>query len=95
MHNLKKLLEDALEQTIGTQHLVEMRKILWDQIIYVIDQFRLHLEIHQYCEKKIPQAERIIEFMNSLFDQVLKDSRVKDRFEAVSNVKNVIDPKRI
>jgi hypothetical protein len=108
--NLNKLLEDTLEKMVGTQHLVETRKILWDQIIHVMDQFIFHLELHQHCEtitiknaqldisnhlpdieKKIPQAKRIIEFMNSLSDQDLKSSRVRDRFEAVSNVTNVIE----
>jgi hypothetical protein len=108
--NLNKLLEDALEQTIDTQHLVEVRQILWDQIISIMDQFRFHLEIYQYCEtmtiknaqldisnhlpdieKKIPQAERIIEFMNSLSDQDLKDLGVKDNLKQYSNVKNVIE----
>jgi hypothetical protein len=35
--SLSKLLEDTLEQTVGTQHLVEARQILWDQIIQVMD----------------------------------------------------------
>jgi hypothetical protein len=42
-------------------------------------------------EKKMPQAEKIIEFMNSLSDQDLKASIVRDRFEAVVNVTNVIE----
>jgi len=48
--SLSKLLEDTLGQTTGTQHLVEAEKILWDQIIQVMEQFRTHLEIYQFCE---------------------------------------------
>jgi hypothetical protein len=43
---LTKILEDTLEQTIGTQHLVEARQILWDKIIQVMEQLRTHLEIY-------------------------------------------------
>jgi len=35
--SLNKLLNDALEQDIGTQHLVEARKMIWDQIFHVMD----------------------------------------------------------
>jgi DNA-dependent RNA polymerase auxiliary subunit epsilon len=42
-------------------------------------------------EKKMPQAEKIIEFINSLSDQELKYSGVTDRFDVVLNVRNVIE----
>jgi hypothetical protein len=39
----------------------------------------------------MPQAEKIIEFINSFSDQELKDSGVTDRFDVVLNVRNVIE----
>jgi len=48
--SLSKLLEDTLEQIVGTQHLIEARQLLWDQIIQVMEQFRTHLEIYQFCK---------------------------------------------
>jgi hypothetical protein len=34
----------------GTQHLIEDRQVIWDQIIHVIDQFIRHVELYQHCE---------------------------------------------
>jgi hypothetical protein len=42
-------------------------------------------------DKKMPQAEKIIEFINSLYDQELKYSGVTDRFYVVLKIKNVIE----
>jgi hypothetical protein len=46
-------------------------------------------------EKKAPQVEMIIDFMNSLLDRDLKGIRIVDRIEGVTNVTTILEKREL
>jgi hypothetical protein len=67
---------DALNQVVGTQHLIEAKHKIWDQIIEKMNIFRAYFELFQHCEIMVIENAQI-EFKKLLPEVEEKDEITK------------------